>query len=82
MADRRGLIAVLLALLLLCGCVSSGPDFEPPDPLLPGASFHGKPEPATQAARAPGDFQAINPRLVGGVPRSDSDFAHGARRGR
>jgi NodT family efflux transporter outer membrane factor (OMF) lipoprotein len=61
MADRRGRIAVLLALLLLCGCVSSGPDFEPPDPLLPGASFHGKPEPSAQAVQAPGDFQAINP---------------------
>ena len=61
MADRRGRIAVLLALLLLCGCVSSGPDFEPPDPLLPDASFHGKPEPGAQAARAPGDFLAVNP---------------------
>jgi NodT family efflux transporter outer membrane factor (OMF) lipoprotein len=60
MADRR-LIAVLMALLLFCGCVSSGPDFEPPDPLLPGASFHGNPEPATQATRALGDLQAINP---------------------
>jgi len=31
---------------LVAGCASVGPDFEPPNPLLPSVSFFGKPEPA------------------------------------
>lgn len=59
MADRRGLIAVLLVCLALCGCISAGPDFEPPDPQLPAVSFLGKPEPlALAGGLPPGGFAA------------------------
>jgi len=62
MADRSGTFAALAALLALCGCVSAGPDFEPPDPLLPSVSFVGKPEPATPTAGlAPDGFAAAAP---------------------
>jgi NodT family efflux transporter outer membrane factor (OMF) lipoprotein len=49
--------AAALTLLALCGCVSVGPDFVPPDPMLPAVSFFGKPEPAVAEAKpAPIDF--------------------------
>lgn len=48
LASGRSLamLAALFSLLLEGGCLSVGPDFAPPDPLLPRASFYGKPEPA------------------------------------
>jgi len=56
MTDRSGMFAAALALLTVCGCVSSGPDFEPPDPMLPSVSFFGKPEPAiAETLLAPGE---------------------------
>jgi NodT family efflux transporter outer membrane factor (OMF) lipoprotein len=65
MADRITMLAAF-ALLALSGCVSAGPEFVPPDPMLPGASFHGKPEPAVnEANQAPNDFSGIDPRWWG-----------------
>ena len=55
----------MLTLLPLAGCVSVGPDFEPPDPLLPSVSFFGKPGPLgpnhTRAASAKGDASPVDP---------------------
>src|SRR5271165_5365359 len=48
---RLGLAAAL-ASLLTSGCYSVGPDFAPPDPLLPRASFFGKPEPQSVEEKA------------------------------
>ena len=48
---RRGTLAGALCLLTLCGCASVGPDFVPPDPMLPSVSFLGKPEPAIAEAK-------------------------------
>ncbi len=45
-------LAAMLAALLMSGCYSVGPDFTPPDPLLPRASFFGKPAPQSAAATA------------------------------
>ncbi len=56
-AGRRvpALLAALVLLLATCGCVSVGPDFAPPDPFLPQASFFGRPAPAeTEASLPPG----------------------------
>ncbi|VTZ48093.1 RND transporter [Methylocella tundrae] len=47
-----GLAAATLASLLTSGCYSVGPDFTPPDPLLPRASFFGKPVARSQEERA------------------------------
>ncbi|MGQ0446134.1 MAG: efflux transporter outer membrane subunit [Beijerinckiaceae bacterium] len=44
-AAKYGTMAATLVLLPLAGCVSVGPDFEAPDPLLPSVSFSGKPGP-------------------------------------
>jgi NodT family efflux transporter outer membrane factor (OMF) lipoprotein len=41
----KHLALAALAASLVAGC-TVGPDFAPPDPLLPSASFFGKPEPA------------------------------------
>ncbi len=55
MIERRAKeLAATLAFLLTSGCYSVGPDFLPPDPLLPKTSFFGKPEP-----RAPGEAEAV-----------------------
>ncbi|MGH6869103.1 MAG: efflux transporter outer membrane subunit, partial [Methylocella sp.] len=48
------------------GCVSVGPDFEAPDPLLPSVSFFGKPGPSAianpaPAASAKGDTSPVDP---------------------
>jgi NodT family efflux transporter outer membrane factor (OMF) lipoprotein len=60
------MFAAALALLALCGCVAAGPDFVPPDPMLPGGSFLGKPEPALdQASLAPNGFSGADPRWWG-----------------
>jgi NodT family efflux transporter outer membrane factor (OMF) lipoprotein len=56
----------MLALLPLAGCVSVGPDFEAPDPLLPSISFFGKPEPLVPnhapEASAKGDASPVDPQ--------------------
>jgi NodT family efflux transporter outer membrane factor (OMF) lipoprotein len=53
-------------LLALCGCTAVGPDFVPPDPMLPAVSFLGKPEPANAEARpAPIDLTGADPRWWG-----------------
>jgi NodT family efflux transporter outer membrane factor (OMF) lipoprotein len=58
-----GVLAAALTLLALCGCMSAGPDFVPPDPMLPAVSFFGKPEPAIAEARpAPIDLSGRDPR--------------------
>jgi NodT family efflux transporter outer membrane factor (OMF) lipoprotein len=58
-------MAAMLALLALAGCVSVGPDFEAPDPLLPSVSFLGKPGPLVPnyapAASANGDTSPVDP---------------------
>jgi NodT family efflux transporter outer membrane factor (OMF) lipoprotein len=48
----------VLAVLLVSGCVSVGPDFEPPDPMLPATSFSGQPAPAGAASSLPPGQQA------------------------
>lgn len=55
MDERTGLRSLTAALFLVAlgGCAPLGPDFSPPDPLLPSASFSGKPEPANPE-RPPG----------------------------
>jgi NodT family efflux transporter outer membrane factor (OMF) lipoprotein len=59
------MLAAMLALLPLAGCVSVGPDFEAPDPLLPSVSFLGKPGPPAVAnharASAKGDVSPVDP---------------------
>ncbi|MGH6794093.1 MAG: efflux transporter outer membrane subunit, partial [Methylocella sp.] len=50
---KNRMLAAMLALLPLAGCVSVGPDFEAPDPLLPSVSFFGKPGPSAVADRTP-----------------------------
>jgi NodT family efflux transporter outer membrane factor (OMF) lipoprotein len=62
MTDRRSIFAVALTLLALCGCASVGPDFVPPDPMLPGTSFNGKPEPAAAARPVPIDLSGGDPK--------------------
>ncbi|MGA7383543.1 MAG: efflux transporter outer membrane subunit [Methylocella sp.] len=52
-AAKNGTLAAMLALPPLAGCVSVGPDFEAPDPLLPSVSFFGKPGTSAVANRAP-----------------------------
>jgi NodT family efflux transporter outer membrane factor (OMF) lipoprotein len=47
--SRTRMLAAALTLLSLCGCVSAGPDFEPPDSMLPAESFSSKPAPGQQA---------------------------------
>ncbi|MGH6834916.1 MAG: efflux transporter outer membrane subunit [Methylocella sp.] len=64
-AAKTTAVAALLALLALAGCASVGPDFEPPDPLLPSVSFLAKPGPlganhAPEAA-AKGDASPVDP---------------------
>jgi NodT family efflux transporter outer membrane factor (OMF) lipoprotein len=63
MTRRASLLAAALSLLALCGCAAVGPDFVPPDPMLPTVSFFGKPEPAVAEAQlAPLDFSARDSR--------------------
>ena len=45
-------LAATFAALLTSGCYSVGPDFAPPDPLLPRTSFFGKPAPQSAGAAA------------------------------
>ena len=57
MIERCGIgLAATFCALLTTGCYSVGPDFTPPDPLLPRASFFGKAQPqsAEERAAAPG----------------------------
>jgi NodT family efflux transporter outer membrane factor (OMF) lipoprotein len=62
-SGRQTQSAAALTLLALCGCASVGPDFVPPDPMLPAVSFLGKPEPAIAEARpAPIDFSGRDSR--------------------
>lgn len=49
---RKLLAAALTACLLTAGCSPAGPDFSPPDPLLPRTSYFDKPEPQTADAAA------------------------------
>jgi NodT family efflux transporter outer membrane factor (OMF) lipoprotein len=66
MADRSSTLVAALTLLALCGCASVGPDFVPPDPMLPSVSFFGKPEPSVaEALPTPGDFSEADPRWWG-----------------
>jgi hypothetical protein len=59
------MLAAVLTLLPPAGCVSVGPDFEPPDPLLPSVSFFSKPGPLISnrapAASATGDVSPVDP---------------------
>ncbi|MCL2385548.1 MAG: efflux transporter outer membrane subunit [Alphaproteobacteria bacterium] len=43
-----GRAAWAVLLMMVCGCAAVGPDFVPPDPLLPSSSFLGKPQPASE----------------------------------
>jgi NodT family efflux transporter outer membrane factor (OMF) lipoprotein len=62
MTNRSGMVAAALA-LLWGGCASVGPDFEPPDPMLPSISFLGNPEPAVaEAGLSPRDLPAADPK--------------------
>lgn len=61
MAEKSSMLVAAVALLSISGCVSVGPDFEPPDPMLPSVSFFGKPEPAALAP-ARGDFPPPDPK--------------------
>ncbi len=55
----------MLTLLPPAGCVSVGPDFEPPDPLLPSVPFFSKSGPLVPnrapAASAKGDVSPVDP---------------------
>jgi len=53
MSDKYSGLAALIALVFLNGCVSVGPDYATPDPMLPATSFFGKPEPAAAVADLP-----------------------------
>jgi NodT family efflux transporter outer membrane factor (OMF) lipoprotein len=64
---KNRMLAAMFALLPLAGCISVGPDFERPDPLLPSVSFTGKPGPSafanpTRAASAKGDASPVDPK--------------------
>ena len=51
--ERCGIgLAATFCALLTSGCYSVGPDFAPPDPLLPRTSFFGKPQAQTPEERA------------------------------
>jgi len=53
MIERCGIgLAATFCALLTSGCYSVGPDFTPPDPLLPRASFFGKAQPQSAEERA------------------------------
>ncbi|HEX3495322.1 MAG TPA: RND transporter, partial [Methylocella sp.] len=55
---------MICTLLPLAGCLSVGPDFEPPDPTLPSVSFFGKPAPLVSnyaTASAKGDASLLDP---------------------
>jgi NodT family efflux transporter outer membrane factor (OMF) lipoprotein len=58
-------MVAMLALLALAGCVSVGPDFEAPDPLLPSISFAGNPGPLVlnhaRAVSTKGDASPVDP---------------------
>ena len=62
MTDKRAMFAAALAFLAPCGCTATGPDFAPPDPMLPGVSFFGKPEPAAAAQLAASDHFEVDPK--------------------
>jgi NodT family efflux transporter outer membrane factor (OMF) lipoprotein len=59
-------VKAALLTALLSGCAAVGPDFEPPDPSLPSASYFGKPEPANQdspaAALASRNVSPVDPK--------------------
>jgi NodT family efflux transporter outer membrane factor (OMF) lipoprotein len=56
MIERCGIgLATALAALLTSGCYSVGPDFTPPDPLLPRASFFGRAQPQSAEEKAAAD---------------------------
>jgi NodT family efflux transporter outer membrane factor (OMF) lipoprotein len=58
------MLAAVLTLLPPAGCVSVGPDFEAPDPLLPSISFFSKPAPLVPdnaPASAKGDVSPVDP---------------------
>ena len=59
------MLAAVLTLLPPAGCVSVGPDFEPPDPLLPSVPFFSKSGPLVPnrapAASAKGDVSPVDP---------------------
>ncbi|MGH6847481.1 MAG: efflux transporter outer membrane subunit [Methylocella sp.] len=66
-AAKGSMLAAICTLLPLAGCVSVGPDFEAPDPLLPSVSFFGKPRPSAvanraQEASAKGDVLPADPK--------------------
>jgi NodT family efflux transporter outer membrane factor (OMF) lipoprotein len=66
-AAKSGTLAAMLALLPLAGCISVGPDFEPPEPLLPSVPFFGNPGPSAvanraQEASAKGDVLPVDPK--------------------
>ena len=64
-ADKSGVLAAALALLALCGCVPVGPDFVPPDSMLPSVSFLGKSEPAIAGVTlAPSDLSGVDPKWL------------------
>jgi NodT family efflux transporter outer membrane factor (OMF) lipoprotein len=53
MIKRCGIgLAATFCALLTSGCYSVGPDFAPPDPLLPRTSFFGKAQPQSAGERA------------------------------
>ena len=52
MTRSQGIGLAALASLLTSGCYSVGPDFAPPDPLLPRTSFFGKPQPQSPEEKA------------------------------
>jgi NodT family efflux transporter outer membrane factor (OMF) lipoprotein len=45
-------LAATLVPIVFAGCAAVGPDFVPPDPMLPSTSFVGKPEPAALEAQS------------------------------
>jgi len=62
LSKGRAIPAVLVC-GVLCGCAAVGPDFVPPDPMLPATSFFGRPEPAiTEPKSAPIDFSGGDAR--------------------
>jgi NodT family efflux transporter outer membrane factor (OMF) lipoprotein len=68
MRARSGIgAAAALAALLTSGCYSVGPDFTPPDPLLPRASFSGRPQP-----QGPGEKAALADSARPASPLTDA----------
>ncbi|ACB95646.1 efflux transporter outer membrane subunit [Beijerinckia indica] len=65
MADRKSLTPAIFAIVSLStglgGCLSVGPDYVGPDPMLPAKSFYGPPEPAAAVAALPSQGPAKGP---------------------